>query len=204
MTDETALGGIMPIKIHSLDKESKNILKEWLLRSFLDGECYAFAEALNEGLGWPMYGLIQEDRVVRHAVLKLSDTMFFDARGEISASDLFKPFGHKTEFEIEEITSADLARDGESKEVRLHSIATARKFAEAIWPNLPWKDSLAKQVSKYLAALEEIDEIHGFCIRAPYPAARPVVEVRHGDETGYAIRLTEDGQKFTFDRTFKC
>ncbi|PCI30672.1 hypothetical protein COB52_01125 [Candidatus Kaiserbacteria bacterium] len=195
----------MSIKVLGLDEESKGVITSLVESSFLDGECYAFSEALHEGLGWPIYGLIQGGDVLRHTAVKASHTMFFDARGEISLVDLFTPFGNQDEFAIKEVESHDLLlRNGESKNDRLRSIALARRFAETLWPDLPWKDSLASRVSRYLCALEELDKVHGFCVRSQYPAARPVIGIRHGDETGYEMEPTASGNQFLFDRTFTC
>ena len=44
----------MTTQIHELNAESLDVLHQQCLAIYLDGECYAFATALHEGLGWPM------------------------------------------------------------------------------------------------------------------------------------------------------
>ena len=85
----------MSTVIHPLKESSEDyrILHDLILMTYLDGECYAFAVALHQGLGWPIIGLMQEHGIIRHAVVQAPDNQYLDARGFVEESQLSSPFG---------------------------------------------------------------------------------------------------------------
>lgn len=194
----------MPTIIHTLyeeDPESREILLGICIGTFLDGECYAFATALNVGLGWPMIGLMDGD-VIRHVVVQRSDGKLHDARGPISEEELGNPFGLTLPYKLRTIVQDDLVRAGESSEVRANTIRRARMLAEAIWPELPWKDSFATRATAFADELEALSRKHRLWIRSPVPGAVPVLAIGEDDEDGYKLRPTIDGITFTINRYF--
>lgn len=56
------------ITCRSEDPEDVETLHALCLSTYLDGECYAFATALHEGLGWPIIGLMHNGEI-RHALV---------------------------------------------------------------------------------------------------------------------------------------
>lgn len=184
------------------DEESHNILHDLCLSIFLDGECYAFATALHRGLDWPMIGLMNGDEV-RHVAVQSPDGRLHDVRGYVSEEEFGQPFGLSYPCMLKVVTEDDLLRDGEHHEVRENTIRRAKKLSEAIWPELPWKDTFALRVSAFANELEALSRKHKLWIRSPVPASLPVIAIGDDDEGGYDLRPTFDGVTFTIDRYFK-
>ena len=128
----------MAAAVHTLrnvDPEGHQHLGNMITSTYLDGECYAFAVALNEGLGWQMLGLIGRlhgEDCIRHVVLQMPGGRFFDARGVMDETTLGAPFGLSPPYQfIGGVTRAMLE---EVRPVQDRSIAMARRLAEAYWP----------------------------------------------------------------------
>jgi hypothetical protein len=189
----------MTTQINKIDTESREVLHQQCLAIYLDGECYAFATALHQGLGWPMIGLMNGE-VIRHVAVRDPTGTLHDVRGPISEEELGKPFDVSLPYTLREVKVEELVRDKEPPERRIGSVNFARRMAEKIWPDLPWIDSEAKRISTFADALEVLCQEHGLWIRAPYPASKPVLEVGHGDEAGYTVYPTDDGLAYTIDR----
>jgi len=104
---------------------------------FLDGECYALAIALHRNIGWPIVGLIRVD-VIRHAGLERPDGALHDVRGPVSREEFGLPFSISGPYDIRRIAEADLyAARGI---IQTEAIDLALRMAQALWPNLPWRD----------------------------------------------------------------
>lgn len=196
----------MPAIIRTLyeeDTESTEALRDMCVQTFLDGECYAFATALHEGLGWPMIGLMDGD-VIRHVAVQSPDGKLYDARGLIKEEEfgLGGPFGLRPPYDLRRVSVGDLVRTGEPSEFRARTVRRARMVAEAIWPELPWQDSFATRVTAFANELEALSRKHGLWIRSPVPAAAPVLAIGDDAEGGYKLRPTADGTTFTIDRYF--
>lgn len=193
----------MPTIIRTLKEADPKLwqqLYEACLSMYLDGECYAFATALHEGLGWNIYGLMQRE-TVRHVVVKNPDIgRFFDARGfwMYSKSEMGGPF-QMTDFEIHAIDVQDLVMPGESPEARSNSVARARMLAETLWPELSWKESFASRMNVFADELEALSRKHGVWVRASLPAIPPSLAVEEGGEGGYTICAGFTGA-FTLNR----
>lgn len=195
---------IMTITVETLSQENLAWLEHMLRVRFLDGECYEFAVALHEGLGWPMYGLVQhrsdKEPVVRHVVLKSPQYGYFDARGAVVSEHMGEIFDMHPPYPLMPVTREDLER---VRPLNTRSIEFARTRAEILWPNLPWKETRAERVAHFLMALEALCYGYGFWIRAPYVTQLPIIEERVGDEAGYVISPTNFGAGFVFDRKLK-
>jgi hypothetical protein len=196
-----------PFALEGIDRESREILHGILAAMCLDGQCYELAIALHRGTGLPMFGLWSDEccgddgvpGTWRHAAVMLPDGGFVDARGRVTARDLGAPFGPQ-HLAVRRISEADLTAVRPVREERIRTVA---KLAQALWPDLPWKDtSFQGRMAAFLAGLEELSRKHRIWVRSPYPAARPMLAEGDGDEAGYAGGLTGDGMAVCFDRTF--
>lgn len=187
----------MPTILRTLEakKEDRESLHDMCLSIFLDGECYAFAMALSQGLGWPMVGLMQ-DEIVLHACVRSPDGRLHDVRGFVSEKEFAKPF-RKPPYELREITESDLRA---IRPVHVRAIAYTRRMAETIWPDLPWINSSAAKAIAFADELETLCRKHGFWITGGVPANPPRLFVTGDDEGGYELRPTLDGLAFTINR----
>lgn len=189
----------MTTQIKTLNAEAWDVLHQNCLAIYLDGECYAFATALHEGLGWPMVGVMQ-DGIIRHVAVRDPKGVLHDVRGSVSDREFGEPFNITPPYNLKRVDAADLVRTGEPAEVRARSVAMARRWAEKLWPELPWIDSEAMRTTAFCDELEKLCRKHGLWIRAPYPAGRPVLAIGEGDEKGFTIYPMDDGFGFTIER----
>ena len=164
---------------------------------YFEGECYAFAIALRQGLGWPIVGLMHKG-VVRHAVVrKPEDGTLFDARGPITEiEELGRPFQVPQPYELRELKEDDLLA---IRPVHERSIARARDIAEKIWPDLPWNDSSLARARQFAQELEALSRKYDIWLRAPVPATPPILVVAEGDEGGYTLSPSLNAL-YTIDR----
>ncbi len=195
---ETLGGPKMPVEMKILTEKSRALLHDLALGAYLDGECYAFAVAVSQGLGWPMLGLMAKD-VPRHVVLQTPVAgTYFDVRGMLSSEkEAAGPFGLELPLTIKPVTASDLCR---VRPINKFWVARTRRMAEMIWPNLPWKESLSEKVRAFLEGLEQLSTKHGLYIRSMFPTAQPVLSESDSSEAGYVCEPTDDGLAFMFDR----
>lgn len=194
----------MPTKIHSLkeDTEAWECLHDIAVARYLDGECYAFARALHEGLGWPLIGLM-EGEVIRHALVREPGGLLRDVSGATTAEEVCKTFGLPLPAVTREVRDFDLIRDEEPAERIFYMIRAARKIAEVLWPELPWRDSAAQCVTAFVDELESMCRRHRLWLRPMVPGAPMMLSEEIGHEEGYALTPTSDGTTFCIDRYFK-
>lgn len=192
----------MTTKVLRTPIETEEFLINLCRSTYLDGECYAFAEALHEGLGWPMIGLMEGDKV-RHVLVVSPEGRYFDARGFVPKDQVGEPFGLSIPYDLRNINHDDLVQDGESEDVRMYAAGRARRIAEMLWHDLPWKDSRIAQIIRFADELEELCRKHQLWIRAPFAATAPVLADHDGGEGGYEIISTSDGTGHTINRYFK-
>jgi hypothetical protein len=83
------------------------------------------------------------------------------------------------------------------------AIAWAMRWAELLMPHLPWKSSRAARAIEFCDELEKLCRRHGFWIRSPFPAAKPILCEADGEEDGYSIQPTATGTDYTIDRRLK-
>lgn len=192
----------MPTKIVYLSGEFAEYLRDMCIGMYLDGQCYEFAIALHNGLGWPMVGIranyLGKD-TVRHAVVRHPNGNFFDARGEVTTEEeLVAPFG-LDRYYLVNVTEGDL------RAVRLvesYNIETSRRIAEARFPLLPWSISQRARYKEFADGLEALSLKTGVWIRGSVPASAPVLADSGGDEEGYTLRQTAEGLGYTINRRF--
>jgi hypothetical protein len=183
--------------ILNLDSSSEDykILHNLVCRVFLEGECYAFAIALNRGLGWPMVGLMKEN-VIWHAGVRVPDGRIRDARGILTEYKFGIHFMPQP-FNIREITTDELYA---TRPVEESFIKDARQFAEVLWPDLPWVESHTTKLKEFADELEALSRKHGLWICGGVPGNPPRLFTEKGGEGGYVVGLTMDGQARTVDR----
>lgn len=186
--------------IKQISFEYKEILHSLLMGLCCDGQCYAFAAALNRGTGLPIVGLMQGE-TIRHAALREPDGRLRDARGIVSYSEFGEPFGIKPPYAIKEVSEGELRAVHPISELLVRSIAVK---AQVLWPELPWKKaSLRSRAIAFTEELEALCRKHGLWIRAPLPSKPPLISEENGREAGYEIIQTMDGTEFFINRTFK-
>ena len=195
----------MPTKVHRLtaSQDTWNTVHDQAIGMYLDRECYAFARALHEGLGWPLFALMHGE-TIRHAVAQEPGTgLFRDVCGATTAEELCKTFGIPLPPVIREISDHELLREKEPEEHIFFRIGQARKTAEVLFPELPWRESQEQRMTAFVDALEKLSRNHGFWIRPMVPGSPTMISDRTGREDGYVISSTHDGTTFMLDRSFK-
>ena len=187
----------MPTILHKLEQseEDHKMLYDAYRCIFLEGECYAFAMALNQGLGWPMVGLMKGN-VIWHAGVRSPDGRIHDVRGLLMEEEFGTYFGLPASA-IREITSDELYA---TRPVHEFTIKRARNLAEVLWPDLPWIESSAARVTAFADELEALCRKHGFWICAGVPADPPRLFPSFGEEGGYEVSPTIDGLAYTINR----
>lgn len=167
---------------------------------FLRGECYAFAIALNQGLGWPLMGLKAGD-TIWHAGVRSPDNRIHDVRGILTEEEFKEEFQadfFSLPLSIREISEEELRA---ARPISEHSVNTARELAELLWPDLPWIESRAVNVQAFADELEALSRKHNLWICGGTPVNIPLLLVGDGDEYGYLVRTTAAG-KHTISRVF--
>lgn len=191
--------------VEPLTRETHSFL-EGFLTSYLDGACYYFAVAVHEGTGWPLVGITLRDGALRHvAVQPPGDTRLFDARGFVAREEFGEPFGfgRGITYELRAVSLQELRHKSEPADSHQHRVEKARELAEALWPELPWKESRQARIIAFLDAIEAVCREHQMWIRAPYATTWPHIRRADGAEAGYNVRRTEDGTGFTFEARFR-
>lgn len=190
----------MSIKLEKLDQENWDSLHRMATCIYLDGQCYEFAVALHRGLGWKMVGLITGSvvgPVIRHVLVESPDGKLWDVRGVVPLAEIGKPFN------VDKVALEYVMTEEKLKAVRPISeeaIERASLVAEALWPELLWRtNTFQGRALWFMSDLESLCRRHGVWIRAPYPVAQIVLGKAYGDEEGFRISPTMDGQYF-FDR----
>jgi len=195
----------MSTKLEKLSGENNESLQRLEIITYLDGQCYEFAVALHRGLGWPLVGVMSGNPagvIIRHALAQSPDGKFWDIRGPVKKSEIGTPFGIASEPVLQPVTEEDLRKTRKTfgHSISDEAIEHASLVAEGLWPELPWrKETFQKRVLAFMDELETLCKKHEVWIRAPYPAARIVVGKAYGDEKGFRISPTLNGQYF-FDR----
>jgi hypothetical protein len=170
---------------------------------FLDGQCYEFALALSEELGWPIVGIMVNEggkEIIRHVALLTPAGTYFDARGHVGVDTLTEPFGVREYFLKPNLVRADMEA---VRTIYDNSIRLARKLAESFWPDLPWKETRAMQARHFLADLEELSRKHGIWVFGNLPTEQPGLSFSDSqDEAGYTLKYNATGLSMCFSRRF--
>lgn len=193
------------IPLQKSDPEGHALMGELIRNLYLDAQCYEFALALSESLGWPIVGVIAPyngELTVRHAVLLSSHNAYFDARGYLIKSEIGAPFGlDSSEYRLKlPLTRADLEQ---VRPIDEHAMRLARELAEAYWPKLPWKDGLVKRTTAFIDELETLSRKHGIWVFGHLPTTWPGLSVGEGEEVaGYTLETNSTGLSMRFNRRY--
>lgn len=206
----------MAVIVENLDPDAREAIADMCAGIFLHGECYAFAIALHRGIGWPIVALMarvesvlkelgeDEDaflypkgEIPLHAAVRRPDGMLHDARGVFPEEEIGEPFGIAAPHRLVNLAESDLRA---IRPVGDRTVARARRFAEALWPDLPWKETAAGRVAAFAAELEDLCRRRGLWIRGPVPGSLPLVCEEGGEEGGYVVRPTADANAFLINR----
>ena len=179
--------------------KGREYLRRCMCNNYLEGECYELAIAIHRGTNLPLFGLRNKDGVIWHAVVKVREGYYIDARGVVAEGKLHVPFGNRSSFSLEPIHEKSLT---DTRPVPEILISSAQRKAEVAWPELPWVTSNTARAVAFAEALEHLCREHGFWIRSPYPTAAPRLEPGDGDEAGYTISITADGVGLMIDRRY--
>ena len=159
----------MPTFVTMRPEDQKSLHLLWAPQ-YLHGFCYLFAEALHQGLGWPMLGIEGPGGTIPHAAVQCPDGRLFDARGYVTHEEFGRPFGFNLPdglsagkiMRLRQVTGTELAAFDEiPAEARERGIAQARVMAEMVWPDLPWLASIFAPASDFAAELEALCRKHG-------------------------------------------
>lgn len=198
----------MTVHYQSLDAKTREFLEAHVRGRYLDGQCYEFALALHRYAGLPIIALEQtagfggrRDPVIVHAVAELPPGFageLIDARGYIYRHQLNEPFGIPEHLRrIREATEEELFA---IRMIQDSHIERAARLAEALWPELPWKNSEAAKRIAFLEELEALSRRHGFWLSRGVPGTLIHIREAFGEEKGYELRHTDDGLGFITDR----
>lgn len=179
--------------------KGREYLRGYIRNNYLEGQCYELAVAIHRGTNLPLFGLRNKDGIIWHAVVKVREGHYIDARGVVTENQLHIPFGDRSSFSLESIDEKSLT---DTRPVPELLISSARRKAEMAWPELPWITSNTARAVVFAEALERLCREHGLWIRSPYPTALPRLEPGDGDEAGYTVSLTADGVGLMIDRRY--
>jgi len=194
----------MPTIVRKLKKKDGKLewqkLREIYEGLYLRGSCYAFAIALNEGLGWPIVGLFVkriEMELIDHAGVRAPDGKIFDVRGFISEEE-FGNLYTGPPYDLREITREHLDATSAAG-VGEYSLKRARQIAEILYPELPWRETRASLVTAFADELEALCRKHNKWIRSPLAVHAPQLQEGDGSEGGYELLPTLDGLGYTIN-----
>lgn len=178
------------------EKELQMVREMWLT-TLLEGECLALASALHRGIGWPIMGIMRDDRIV-HAVVRRPDGAFHDARGTVQESELGVPFKMTPPYDIRPLSEDELCVSSFKHE---RMIQTAMGIAALFWPDLPWKpDSLPARMIAFTDELEALSRKYGLWIRSMTYTHPVILDSAIGSEKGYTLEPLAIGSGYAIDR----
>ncbi len=177
--------------------EDYSTLHDMHKHMFLQGECYAFAIALHQGLTWPMIGLMKKE-VIWHAGVRAPDGQIWDIRGPLSEDDFSSRYELPAQI-LREITIEELHA---MRQIQHRTITLARGIAEKLWPELPWRDSHTAKVIAFADELEALSRKHDLWIVGHIPTQLPRLYVGCGEERGYEIHASMTALSYTVTRHF--
>lgn len=173
---------------------------------FLDGECYAFAAALNRITSWPIVGLMTTDPelgyVPYHVGVRDPDGRFRDFRGVVDDDTFGAHFGLRQPYDLRELTLEDLRA---IRPVAERMITYALALIEHLWPELPVRiNGNTARAHRFAAELEKLCQAHGvwFTTNAGGTAHWPFMTFDDDLAQGIELRPSLTGNTFFFNRHF--
>ncbi|KND49312.1 MAG: hypothetical protein AB203_02855 [Parcubacteria bacterium C7867-008] len=168
---------------------------------YLNGECYTFAAALSRALDWPMIGLMEGDTVAHAAVLTPEDKIL-DVRGIPFAQDdpeFGRIFNHKPPYDdcLQFLLEEDFPRPFHERHILI-----AQRYAQQLWPSLPWPYSRERKVQNFLEGLERLCTEHDVSIFTPNGGSI-FLEDCQGGEAGFEGTAFPSDGKYIIKRILK-
>lgn len=160
-----------------------------------------FTAALHEGLGWRMVALTKGDDAILHTLLENPHGGYFDARGPVAEREIGQAIGIARPYRLHILEPENFPEPSEDPKFRRIAIDKARGYAEAAWPDLPWKESALQRAQAFAEELETLCARHGFFIRSSCPGSGPILYPAYGDEAGFNLTPLVGGESFLLDRT---
>ncbi len=178
-----------------ISEEVKRFLSD-LLAASIHGSCYEFAVMMHRNLDWPLVGLIENFQIIHVGVKSPKDELIWDGRGGLSQTDSMEPF-KKEGLKFEYIEESDLI----SHKISDRVVEIFLEKAQLLWPELPWKKPTKLEIIELFAKdLEELSRKYRLWICSPISSGPPVIFKGVGDEKGYELTLSEDGNAFFINR----
>lgn len=164
---------------------------EALSAVFLEGECYAFAVALQRLTGFEMVALKTEAHPTRHAAVRDQAGRLYDARGFVSEAAFGIPFGVSPPYDLWVVTLEELRA---IRPVHDYTIERAEMFIETTRPELVRFPTVrTRQIIAFLDGLEVLSRQHGLWIRSRLPMVPPYLAEAYGDEAGCSWKTNAFG-----------
>jgi hypothetical protein len=186
----------MPTVVRKMEAMGEEFLSG-MLEASIKGHCYFLAIALHRNLGWPIVGLTDNLRII-HAGVISPEGKIWDGRGEVSKEDFVRPFLFDDSFEVREVTEEMLLATGTVDDFGVEFIL---KKAQTVWPELPWKHGRYEdRIIAFADELEALSRKHGLWVAGAFPATLPIIFEGDGDEVGYEVQQTPDGNAYTINR----
>ncbi len=182
-----------------LSTEDHAFLEQLCRLAYLGNASQILAIALHRGTGWPLVTLTIKKQV-RHIAVRSPDDIFYDARGACAMESFVEYFLGNPEpeegalpYRIRKISEKRLLAKWPEDEM---AIQTAARFAEALWPKLPWRNGSAwGPYLDFAQALERLSRERGIWVDGLLVMiSEPGNAMRNGDNrSGYALRPTANG-----------
>jgi hypothetical protein len=122
----------MTVTREPLDEREKEDA-EALLQIFLEGECYAFAIAMQELTRFEMVALTTTEHPTRHAAVRDPEGCLYDARGKVSEEEFGKPFYTSPPYTLRVVSAEELRL---IRPIPERAISHAAAMIELLWPEL--------------------------------------------------------------------
>lgn len=158
------------------------------LGSYLYGRCFIYALAVARGTGEQL--VVIEDRSgIVHAGVRTTEGLCKDVRGTMEGYAFAAPFTSGNhlirESSEEELLRVSLEANGEP--ITEGMVLQARRHAESLWPDWPWKESHLNKMRSFVEELETLCRKHGLWLREPSPSTLPIIYPSDGEGESFEI-----------------
>ena len=185
----------MPTVIKALGKADRRTLHDMAKALFLDGECYAFAIALCELTGWPIFAL-NHGHPQRHVLVRSPNGMYWDVRGEITnEEEIGEPFGAFPPYVLTPTTADELRAVR-----RVNGVARAKLIIEALWPELAAERGRQARLLEFTRKLEKLSRECNVWLWSPPASHTFLVDGEEGLNDGYTLKPIDTGIAYTINR----
>ena len=192
--------GLMSPPEHELE-----MIRETLTGLYANEYHLATALALNRGLSGAIRILSTNDEI-NTSFIETADGHCYRANGRFSEDEIRKRF-NKSNWPPEQIDEEGvlefLCKNNYTPDLVNQHALRVGIMLEMIHPDWPWENRPSEKINKYLEALTELSQEHGIWLVDPSMGQRPLIGFTHGDEAGYQVTPTINGDCFHLNRVFK-